>query len=139
MKMYVRCVWTTSHAFLLSFIFIILSGNSEYSNIGHLVEYYLVLQLLQEELLAEESRCAREEVFVTRSQQRMAERNLPAALLAKEDALLRLKSELKNLRVQITELEEQVSLLMTLSPCLVFTHLMLILWEVSHLSSVYSL
>lgn len=66
--------------------------------------------MLQEDLLTNKSQCADEELVIQRDPKMFElKRSSPAAFLSKETEFLHHRSELKNLKVQITQLEEQVT------------------------------
>lgn len=66
--------------------------------------------MLQEDLLANKSQCADEELVIHRDPRRFElERSYPVAFFSKETELLHHTSKLKTLKDQITQLEEQVT------------------------------
>ncbi|GBM07705.1 hypothetical protein AVEN_137590-1 [Araneus ventricosus] len=88
---------------------------SQYNSVKDLVEYYLVLKLLRKDLLEEDKRGLEEAQRYSDEQKSIGQRarNLPLDILAKEEALYKTKSEIKEMRLKNIELERQVSNLLS--------------------------
>lgn len=90
---------------------------SNYSSIHDLIEYYLVLEALQEDLLYQEAQNAKAQEIFSTDQKSVEEyrRRIPMIVFTKESKILELKSQLTDLKNEIAQLEEQVCISLSLS------------------------
>ncbi|XP_035221740.1 uncharacterized protein LOC118194677 [Stegodyphus dumicola] len=88
----------------------ILCDSSDYHSVKQLVNYYLVLEILQQDLLNEDEKCQLEETLLKEEREKLVElsKSHPLDIAAKETEIQKLQSATKNVRDQILKLQQQM-------------------------------